>query len=73
MSEAAKITTCEEVLDLLYLYACEELDAHDQELVTAHIEVCSGCRKALAEHRVLRRALPGGFARRRLRYYSHNN
>ncbi|MCW5936448.1 MAG: zf-HC2 domain-containing protein [Fimbriimonadaceae bacterium] len=64
---------CQDVLDLLYLYACDELDPEEKDEVEKHVAVCESCRKAAAEHRVMQRSLPSGFASRKLFYYSSNN
>lgn len=64
---------CDDVLDLLYLYVCDELEAEELEVVEAHIKACPSCAEALREHQVLQRALPSGFIDRKLFYYSANN
>lgn len=73
MPEEPKQLDCEEVRDLLYLFVCEELDPDERCMVADHLALCHECREALAEHRLLKSALPGGFSRRRLQYYSNNN
>ena len=65
--------SCEEVRDLLYLYSCGELSPEEHEAVSLHLLTCAGCRVALEEHGVLKRALPSGFVDRKLFYYSRDN
>ncbi len=52
---------CDEVRDLLYLYACEELAPEEVEVVEAHLATCQGCQAALHEHQVLAASLPSAF------------
>lgn len=64
---------CEEVRDLLYLYACDELERGERLQLEAHLETCPACQEAAAEHNVLKQKLPGGFVNRKLFYYSRDN
>ena len=64
---------CGEVLDLLFLYATDELEAEERERVAAHLEGCGPCRLALQEHKAMGRSLPSAFVNRRLFYYSRDN
>lgn len=61
---------CEDVRDLLFLYACDELEPDERQQVDAHLEGCEVCNRVLEEHYVLRRVLPTGFIDRKLFYYS---
>lgn len=63
---------CEEVRDLLYLYACDELEPEEKEAVETHLADCPECTSALEEHRLMRKVLPSGFMNRKLFYYSKN-
>lgn len=64
--------TCPDVLDLLYLYQCGELEAVEADAVERHLAECESCRLANAEHEVLKTTLPTGFVDRKLFYYSKN-
>lgn len=64
--------SCEDVRDLLFLYACDELEPGERQQIDAHLENCEECRAALEEHKLLKRVLPTGFIDRKLFYYSVN-
>ena len=64
---------CQDVLDSLYLFVCEELEPSESLAIEAHIAACLECQKALGEHKKLSKSLPSGFQRRKLFYYSENN
>lgn len=69
-AQGSEIMTCEDVCDLLFLYASDELEPDERDSVDEHLLECETCRQALEEHKVLRRALPTGFLNRKLFYYS---